>query len=156
VERDVENTRLVEIVRQGAGERLDQVVAPVLPELDVEDVNLEHVAGLGAFDGDRAGKDMARYHAFALRMNVEELGRDMEFVAVRHHVRSPRHRVDGNFITALDRQDRLQLRLEKTPVAGFRAGMQVMMGHEFLAPGLYQCVIAGSDPAIHRSQREYL
>ena len=53
------DARLVEIVGQGAGERPDQVIAPVLPELDVENLDLEHVAGLGALDGDRSGQDMA-------------------------------------------------------------------------------------------------
>ena len=50
----------MEIVGQGAGQRLDQVVAPILPELHIEDIDLQHIAGLGAFDCNRTGQDMAR------------------------------------------------------------------------------------------------
>ena len=39
------------------------------------------------------------------------------------------HGVDGDFVAAGDGQHRFQFRFEEAPVAGFRAGMQVMMGH---------------------------
>ena len=164
VERDVEQPRLVEIVGQGAGQRLDQIVAPVLPELDVEDVDLQHVAGRGAFDRDRAGQDMARHHALVLGVDVGKLRRDVKFAAVRHHVGAAGDGVDGDFIAAGDGQDGLQFRFEKAPVAGFGAGMQVMMGHE----GFFQAlsVIAGHsrpqdaslvpDPAIHHFAESFV
>ena len=119
----------MEIVGQGAGQRLDQVIAPVLPELDVEDVDLQHVAGLGALDRDRAGQDMARHHALVLGMDLGKLGRDVKLAAVRHHVGAAADGVDRDFIAAGDGQDRLQFGFEEAPVAGLGAGMQVMMGH---------------------------
>ena len=119
----------MEIVGQGAGERPDQIVAPVLPELDVEDVDLQHVAGLGALDRDRAGQDMARQHPLVLGVDFGKFGRNVKLAAVRHHVGTAADGVDRDLIAAGDGQDRLQLRFEKAPVAGFGAGMQVMMGH---------------------------
>jgi len=76
----------VEIVGQSAGQRTDHVVAPVLPELDVENVDLEHVAGFGAFDRDRAGQDVAGHHPLAVGMHIGKLRRDVKFGFVRHHV----------------------------------------------------------------------
>ena len=119
----------MEIVGQGAGERTDQVVAPVLPELDVEDVHFQHVAGLGAFDRDRPGQDVAGHHALAFGMHLVELGRDVKFGLVGKLVRAARDRVHGDLIAAVDGQDRLEFRFEKAPVTGFGAGMQMMMGH---------------------------
>ena len=76
----------MEIVGQGAGQRPDEIVAPVLPELDVENVDFEHVTGYGAIHRNRAGQDMARHHPLILRMDFGKLGRDMKLAAVRHHV----------------------------------------------------------------------
>ncbi len=83
IERDVEDARLVEIVGQRAGQRLDQIVAPVLAQLDVEDVDLQHVAGLGTDYGDRAGEDVPGHHPLALGVDVVELGRDVKFALDR-------------------------------------------------------------------------
>ena len=69
---------LVEIVGQGAGERPDQVVAPVLPQADVEDFDLQHVAGLGALDRDRTGQDMTGHHPLVFGVNLVEFGRDVK------------------------------------------------------------------------------
>ena len=52
-----------------------------------------------------------------------------KFAAVRHHVGAAGDGVDGDLIAAGNGHDGLQFRFEKAPVAGFRAGMQVMMGH---------------------------
>jgi histidyl-tRNA synthetase len=49
---------------------------------------------------------------------------------VRHDLGTAADGLDGDLIAAGDRYDGLQFRIEKTPVAGFGAGMQVMMGHE--------------------------
>ena len=62
IDRDVAEHRLVEILRQRAGERADHVVAPVGARLDLLDADLQHVARLGAGDGDRAGDDVAGAH----------------------------------------------------------------------------------------------
>ena len=111
----------MEIVGQGAGERTDQVVAPVLPELDVEDVDLEHVAGLGALDRDRPGQDMAGHHALALGMHLDEFGRDVKLALVGHHVRAAADGVDRDLVAAFDGQHRLQPGFEEAPMAGLGA-----------------------------------
>ena len=69
---------LVEIVGQGAGERADQIVAPVLPQLDVENLDLQHVAGLGALDRDGPGQDMTGQHPLVLGVDLGKLGRDVK------------------------------------------------------------------------------
>jgi hypothetical protein len=130
IERDVQIPRLVEIVGQGARQRTDQIVAPVLPQLDVENVELQYVAGFGAGNRDRAGQDMARHHPFTLRMDIGEFGRDVKLGTIGQHVRSAADGIDGDLVAAGDRQHRLQLRFEKAPMAGLGAGMQVMMCHE--------------------------
>ena len=79
IERNVDQPGLVEIVGQGAGERPDQIVTPVLPQADVEDLDLQHVAGLGALDRDRTGQDMARHHPLVFGVNLGEFGRDVKF-----------------------------------------------------------------------------
>ena len=130
VERNVQQPGFVEIVGQGAGERPDHIVAPVLPELDVEDLDLQHVAGLGALDRDRTGQDMAGHHPLVFGMNLGEFGRDVKPAAVRHHVRAAADGVDGHLVAAGDGEDGLQLGFEEAPMAGLGAGMQVMMRHE--------------------------
>ena len=74
----------------------------------------------------------------ALRVNVGKLGRDVKLALVRHHLGTAADGVDGDLIAAGDGQDGLQFRVEEAPVAGFGAGMQVMMGHgeAFLPEGL--------------------
>ncbi len=119
----------MEIVGQRAGQRLDQIVAPVLAKLDVEDVDLEHVAGFGAADGDRAGQDVPGHHPLALGMDVVELRRDVEFASIGHHIGAAADGLDRDLVAARYREDRLQLGFEKAPMAGFGAGFQVMMGH---------------------------
>jgi hypothetical protein len=54
---------------------------------------------------------------------------------VRHHLGAAADGLDGDFVTAGDGQRGLQFRVEVAPVAGFGAGMQVMLRHEegFLA-----------------------
>ena len=122
-------SRVSEIVGQGAGQRPDQVVAPVLPQLDVEDVDLQHVAGFGAFDRHRPGQDVAGHHPLVLGMNFVEFRRDVKLVAVRHDVRTAADGIDGHFVAAVDGQDGFQPGFEKAPMAGLGAGMQMMMGH---------------------------
>ena len=113
IERDIEQPRLVEIIGQGAAERTDQVVAPILPELHLEDVHFEDVARLGALYGDRPGQDMAGHHALAFGVHLKELGRDMKFGLVGKLVRAARDGVHGDFIAAVDGQDGFELGFEK-------------------------------------------
>jgi hypothetical protein len=74
-------------------------------------------------------------------VNFEKFGRDVEFVAVRHHVGTAADGVNGHFIAAIDGEDGFQLGFEKAPMAGLGAGMQMMMGHEGAFSSLF--VIAG-------------
>src|SRR5436305_1523142 len=62
-------------------------------------------------------------------MNLVEFGRNMKPAPVRHHLRAAANGVDRHLIAAGDGKHRLQFRFEKAPVAGFGAGMQVMMRH---------------------------
>ena len=119
----------MEIVGQGAGERPDQIVTPVLPQADLEDLDFQHIAGHCAFDRDRTGQDMAGHHALASGVHLVEFGRDMKRLAIGHHVRSAADGVDGHLIAAFDGEHGLQFGFEKTPVAGLGAGMQMMVGH---------------------------
>jgi hypothetical protein len=114
---------------RGAGQRPDQIPAPVLPQLDVENLDLQHVAGLCPFDRDRAGQDVAGQHPLAPGVNLGEFGRDMKLLRVRHCVGAAADGVDGHLVTAGDGQDRFQPRLEEAPMAGFGAGMQVVVRH---------------------------
>jgi hypothetical protein len=120
----------MEIVGQGARQRADQIPAPVLPELDVEDFDFEHVTGAGAFDRDRPGQNMTLQQPLTFRMNLGEFGRDVKPAPVRHRLRPAAEGVDRDLIAARDRQYRLEPGIKIAPVAGFWAGMQVMMGHE--------------------------
>ena len=129
VERNVEQPGLVEIVRQGAGQGADQVPAPVLPQLDVENFDLQHVAGLGALDRDRTGQDMAGQHPLAFGVNLGQLGRHVKLRAIRHRVRAAADGVDGHLIAAGDGEDGFQFRFEKAPVAGLGAGLQMVVRH---------------------------
>ena len=74
----------MEIVGQGARERADHVVAPVLPEFYVENLDLKHVAGRGALDRNRPGQDMAGHHALVFGMDLGKLRRDVKLGPVRH------------------------------------------------------------------------
>src|SRR5206468_1374609 len=107
VERNVQQPRLVEIVGQGAGERADQVVAPVLPEFYLQNLDLQHVAGLRSGYRDRTGQDMARQHALVPGVDLVEFRGNVEFAAVRHHFRAAADGVYGDVIAAGNGEDRL-------------------------------------------------
>lgn len=109
----------MEIVGQGTRQRLDHVPSPILPELDVEDLDREHVAGLGAFDGDRAGEDVAGQHALVLGMNLVHFRRNVKLVAVGQHVGPAADGVDRHLVAALDGEDGLERGFEEAPMAGF-------------------------------------
>jgi hypothetical protein len=120
----------VEVVGQGASQRPDEIVTPVLPQLDIEDFDFEHIARLRASDCDRPGQDVARHHPFAFGMNLGQFGRNMKAGAVRYDFRATADGVDGELIATFDGEDGLQLGLEEAPMARFRAGTQVMMLHD--------------------------
>jgi hypothetical protein len=109
---------LMSRVGQGAGQRTDQVIAPVLPQPDFENIDLEHVTGICPSNGNRSGQYMSRHHALVAGMHLEQLGRNVKPRSIGHHVRAAADGVDGDLVAALDCEHRLQLRFEKTPMAG--------------------------------------
>ena len=80
----------MKIVGQGAGQWTDQVPAPILAELHVEDVDLQHVARFGAGDRNRTGENMALQLPLAFRMNIEQFGRNVKLAFIRHAPRARR------------------------------------------------------------------
>ena len=117
------------VVGQGAAQRLDHVPAPVLSQLDVENLDFQHVAGFGALDRDRTGQDVTGQHPLVFGVNFSEFGRHVKLAPVRNHIRTAAEGVDRDLIAAGDGEDGLQFGFEKTPVAGFGAGLQVVMRH---------------------------
>ncbi len=129
VERDVDQPRrVVEVVRQRARERPDHVVAPVLPQLHVDDADLEHVARFGARDMNRTGQDVPGHVPHAARMDVVQLGRHVEAIG-RQRIGTAADRVDRDAVAAVDFEDRLQPGIELTPVAGLDRCGEVMVVH---------------------------
>ena len=120
----------MEIVWQGAGEGPDQVIAPILPEPDIENFNLQDIAGLSAFDRDRAGQDMSGHHPFVFGVNFPQFGRNVKPGGVGQDVRAAADRVNRHLIAAGDGEDGLQSGFKEAPVTGPGAGMQVMVGHD--------------------------
>ena len=70
--------QLREVLGQRAPQRDLQVPAPVLTQLDLVDADLEHVAGLGAFDCDRSGEKMRPGPDIARIKNLAMPGNDGE------------------------------------------------------------------------------
>src|SRR5437764_497549 len=118
----------MEIVWQGAGEGPDQVIAPILPEPDIEDFNLQDIAGLSAFDRDRTGQDMSGHHPFVFGVNFHQFGRNVKPGGVGQDLRAAADRVNRHLIAAGDGEDGLQPRFKDAPVTGLGAGMQVLGG----------------------------
>ena len=120
----------MKIVGQGAGQRPDQVPAPILPELDIEDIHLQHVTGFGIGQPQSGRSKYDPAPSARSGMNIGKFGRDVKLGIVRDHFGAAGDGIDRDFIAAGDGHDRLQPGFKKAPVAGFGAGMQVMMGHE--------------------------
>ena len=73
---------------------------------------------------------MTGHHALISGVDFGEFGRDVKLAAVWHDLGAAADRVDGHLVAAADCEHRFELRFKKAPVAGFGAGMQVMMHHE--------------------------
>ena len=115
IERDMHEPRLVEVVLQRAGERADDVEAPVLPQLHVEDLDLQHVTRLRALDRDRAGQDVrAARKALGAGVHLGKLRRNVK-AGFRNELGRAAERVDGDAVAAVDRQQRLARRRRRTP-----------------------------------------
>jgi hypothetical protein len=122
----------VEVVLQRAGEGADDVEAPVLAQLNVDDLHLEHVTRFGALDGNGPREDVRPAgEAFGALVDFGELRRHME-AGLGNELRRAAQRIDGDAVAALDRQQRLAGRVEEAPVAVLRARLQVVMLHLLL------------------------
>jgi hypothetical protein len=69
------------ILGQGAGQRPLGIPAPVGAELDVEHLDRQRIAALGAFDMDRAGQDVAAQMRLQLAQDLAMLGQHVERLA---------------------------------------------------------------------------
>ena len=122
-------TDLGEVVRQGAGERADDVIAPVLAQLDILDGDLQHMAGLGAADGDGTGEKVARQLARHDAVDLLQLGRRLE-AALGHDLGGAADGLDRHTVAAGDREHRLERGIEIAPVDGLGIGFQEVLGHD--------------------------
>ena len=113
------------IVGQGAGERPHRVVAPIVVRLDRLDIDLQHLAGLGAADGDGAGEDVRTEPRRKLVLNRRERRRNRQRRR-RHQFSWPRHRRDHDALAAVDGQPRRQLGIEIAPVHGLGRRLEAM------------------------------
>ncbi len=125
-----------EFVRQGAEQRQDRDEAPVETELQVEDVDLQHVAGLRAAHMDRPGHEM---RAGAGRQRVEgggEIGGNAGGIGMQRLTPARRVRVQGHGIAGLHREHRGEGGVEVAEHHRLgQGGNLVMTGHGSLLSG---------------------
>jgi hypothetical protein len=134
VERNMHQAQLVEILLQRPGERADDVEAPVLAQLHVDDADLQHMSGFRTPDGDRTGQDMrSAREAFGAGVHICKLGRNKK-AGFWNELGRAGESVYGDLVTAVDRQDRSARGFEETPVTGFGVGLEVMRFHLSLTP----------------------
>ena len=107
----------LEIKRQGPRQRPDKVIAPVLPQRDIEDIHLQHVAGHSPAHRHGSGQDMPRHRGHARRMHVQQFGRHMKPLAGQVHWAAG-NRFNRHFIAAVDGQNGGVAGVEKPPMAG--------------------------------------
>jgi len=99
-------------VGQGAGVRPLPIVAPIEGELDVEDADLQHVAGHGAFDFDRAGQDMRAgaavlHFAIDFSLMVRHCGRGHHTGSINDRGNDRGGAFERDDVAGFDAQDRL-------------------------------------------------
>ena len=58
IEGNIQNAPFGKFIRQCTAQGADQVEAPILAQLDVQDIHLQHIARFGTFHGNRACQDM--------------------------------------------------------------------------------------------------
>ncbi len=92
----------MKIIGQRAAEGADHIPPPVREQFNVENFNLEHVAGLGTFYRNWTGQNVSGEHPFVLLVNFMHFRRNEKLGFVRQHVRTAAHRIDGHFISACD------------------------------------------------------
>ena len=90
IDRDVRQAIEREVFGQGAGQRPLHVPAPVGAELDVEHLDRQRIAALGALDIDRAGQDVAAEMRLERAQDLAMLGQHVERLAGQDLGRRPR------------------------------------------------------------------
>ena len=75
IKRDQSVVSVREVVGQCACKRLDEVIAPVLTQLHIDDAYFQHVARLSPVDCDRPGQDMPGQHSFGPLVEVQQFWR---------------------------------------------------------------------------------
>lgn len=129
IDRDdtLEHTR--EFVRQRAGIRPLTVVVIVDRKIDLQDANLQRVAGLGTVNENRPGKDVSRRAAIldlavngTLIFRYDARQNDTGLVDLGRVERG--RGLDRDDVAGIDRQHRFERRAEMTDVYGLRARHQ--------------------------------
>jgi hypothetical protein len=123
----MDNAVLGEIVRQAAGERAHRIVAPVIEHIDRLDVDLKHLPGPGAFDGNGTGQDVRPELARDLGVNGGQRGRNDER-RCWHQLGAARHRRDRHALATVDGEPGRQAGVEIAPMHVVGAGLK-MNGH---------------------------
>src|SRR5208282_4300430 len=118
------------VVRHRAGKRTDDVVAPVLAQLDFADADFEHAAGLCTFDRDRPGQDVrAEWIACRVRVDFQQLGRNIKAGFWNGCGRLAAYRVDRDDVAAFDSQHWCARGVEIPPMTVRYARLEMMVGH---------------------------
>src|SRR5262245_41119680 len=105
----------------------EEIVSPVLAQLDVADTNLQYIADGRAAHENRAGEDVISGTAFDLLMDIAELGQYIEARRTRGHpLRIPRDAFDDDAVAGIDGQSRIKRAIEITPMDGVRSRSQQM------------------------------
>src|SRR5439155_18090591 len=94
----------------------DPRIAPILPALDRQDIDLQDVAGLCPLDLDRPGEDVGSEPRGHRPVDRAMVGEDLEIGIGGQYVAAARYAVDGHRVARFDGHDRLQRRVEKTPM----------------------------------------
>ena len=122
VDREVTAERVGKILRQRAEERQDHRPAPVLPEHEVEHIDLEHGADAGAFHRDRPGDRMRPRPALRAIKDRAMFGENLEARVLGKVPGLTGDRIDDDFRARLDLDDRRRRGVEEAPFHALRRG----------------------------------
>ena len=89
---------------------------------------LQHLPGFGALHGNRPGADVARQLLLHLAVDRGERWRNGQRRG-RHLARHARYGRDRDGVAAVHGQQRLQRRIEETPMHRLRRGIEPMVRH---------------------------
>ena len=149
VQRDDLDPGVGEVVGQEAGAVAEAVVGVGDRQIDLEDVDLQRVAGLRALDRDRPGQDVAAGSAVVdvvvdlAQAGLDVGGRDAGLLQAGRAV--GQQGVEDHRVAGLDAQHRLGRRVVVAPGDGGRRGGQVEgLGVSAVAIGDEQAQEAGA------------